>query len=496
MYAQSPVTAQPAATLNAGLVSRVKDQIKMLKDHGAKNGARRLEEVVQHFQYYTVEGAAQYIRKDEIIDELESQPHKVLSLMRAGRNVLGIGPIIITWIALFVAATSYASDLVATPGDVYQPFLLLWQEGFHGRSLPFSDAALGDFLFLFLLILLIIAVPIVEWGHLKRLHTLLEPFTEVINDLLAELGKSGADAHLADSDIAKLSTIIETSIQNTLNSLMIKYSLMAEDAREFVKSTHAKTDQLVKNFDADLAVFNVDVKLLTSDLQKVDQNIHGYGQRLQELGEANNKLVGSSQDLALNAKNLADSATLSAQASQGISDRLTDLNVAQQEIIKTQKDVVQELTTTQQLVGQTIVDSQKEVVEQLTGAADLVERSGKNTRDVANNLGQVAMNLEQLTRADFQSMTDGVKKANQDLVDEVHKTSSEVQQVVQGLSQVGAYLQQTTRALDDASQKLAATPGTAPVASRTLFGKAALSVIIGVSLAVISELGLLIVRMH
>jgi len=311
-----------------------------------------------------------------------------------------------------------------------------------------------------------------------------------------ELGKSGADAHLADSDIAKLSTIIETSIQNTLNSLMIKYSLMAEDAREFVKSTHAKTDQLVKNFDADLAVFNVDVKLLTSDLQKVDQNIHGYGQRLQELGEANNKLVGSSQDLALNAKNLADSATLSAQASQGISDRLTDLNAAQQEIIKTQKDVVQELTTTQQLVGQTIVDSQKEVVEQLTGAADLVERSGKNTRDVANNLGQVAMNLEQLTRADFQSMTDGVKKANRDLVDEVRKTSGEVQQVVQGLSQVGAYLQQTTRALDDASQKLASTSGTAPGANRAIFGKAVLPVIIVVSLAVISELGLLIVRMH
>ncbi len=499
MYAQSPAVNQPLLiTLDAQLVSRLKDHIRILRDRGAKNGARRLEEVIQHFSFYTVEGAARYICKDDIIDELESQPHRWLSTMRGVRNVLSVAPIVITWFALFGAANAYESDLATRQSDLYQPFLLLWQEGFHGKLSGFypvfSMAAFADFWLLLLLVISIILIPVFEQRHLNHLHASLADFDTAMDDLLAAIGKSGADAHLADSDVAKLSTIIEESIRNTLGNLMMKYNQVAENALKHVESANESTKLLVKNFDDNLVIFNGDVRLLTSDLQKMDQNIGGYGQRLQELGEANNKLVGSSNDLALNAKNLADSATLSAQASQGISAHLSDLNAAQQEIIRTQKDVAQEFATTQrqvvtdvtssqQSVVQKIADSQKEVVEQLTGAADQVERSGKNTRDVANNLGQVAMNLEKLTRADFQLMTD-----------EVTKTSSEVQRMVQGLSQVGAQLQQTTQALDAAAQKLNAASAqtqnpVGPFAGKLIFTSAALA-----ALAVIGELAFLVIH--
>ncbi len=154
--------------------------------------------------------------------------------------------------------------------------------------------------------------------------------------------------------------------------------------------------------------------------------------------------------------------------------------------------MVDDVVASQQTVVQRITESQKEVVTELTDAADVVERSGKNTRDAASNLERVAVGLEQLTRADFQAMTDGVKQANQDLVAEVRKTSSEFQQMIQGLAGLEAHLQQTTQALTVASQAL--VPASRPRLSRlyiALLSGAALG-----ALALIGELAVVIMRIH
>lgn len=492
MATQAPASNSPKLdAYDPQLAARVKELSEKLKQRGAKNGARRLEEVSQQFQYFTVEGASQYIRKDEILDELEEQPHKLLSTLRFFRNVLSIGPIVITWLALGLAANAYESDLRQSSNDLYQPFLRLWQEGFHGRTFPFVDAALTDFVLLTGLVLLIVFIPILERWRRNKLHADLirsDNFDLTIDELLAALGKAGADAHLADSDVQKISQAITEAISSTLNKLLMSYDRVADEARQFVESTHEKTKDLVKGFDDNLVLFNSDVRLLSSDVQKLNTDLGSYGQKLTELTDASSRLAGSSADLAVNARVMAENATLSSQASQGISSQLSALNTTQQDIIKTQTDVVQELattqqqairdlattqqqvvqevTTSQQTVVQKIADSQKEVVDQLTGAADKVERSGQNTRDAANALDRVATGLEQLTRADFQTMTDGVKQANQSLVGEVQRTASEVQQVVGGLNQVNAQLQQTTqalaatvRALDATTQTLAQVTG-------------------------------------
>jgi hypothetical protein len=154
--------------------------------------------------------------------------------------------------------------------------------------------------------------------------------------------------------------------------------------------------------------------------------------------------------------------------------------------------VVQDVTTSQQTVVQKIADSQKEVVNQLTGAADVVATSGQNTRDAAKELDRVASGLEQLTRADFQAMTDGVKQANQDLVNEVRKTAGGVQQVFGGLSQVDAQLQLTTKALATTAQSLGSTTGTAkPFAGKVVYSAAFIA-----AAAVIGELVVLIMHSH
>lgn len=481
MAVSSPV----APTIDTSKVKKqVEDLAQKLQERGAKDGARRLKVVAKHIQYLTIEGAFQYLRRDEIVEELENQPHELLSFLRFWRNVLSIAPIVLTWLALGLAAIAYQSDLADTrhyPDDLFQPFLQLWQEGFHGNHgfvITFSSAAFSDFGLLTLLVTLIVFIPIFEWLHRKELYIFLENCDAVIDDLLAAIAQDGANAHLADSDIQKISKAIE----QTLQKVLLNYDRVAGEAREFVKNTNQSTQSLVKNFEDNLIVFNSDVKLLTNDLQKLDNNLDSYGQKLTELTDASSKLVGSSNDLARNAKSMADSANQSSQASQGISSQLSALNIAQQEIVKTQQqvtntiaqtqqqvastitqsqqqmantiaqtqgDVVKQFAATQQNVVQEIESAQKNVVKEITSVADHMEDSTKNTRDVAKELENVVQGLKNMTQADFQSMTNQVGNA-----------ATQVDRVAASLSQVDQQMLATTKALSDVatSFKQATTP--------------------------------------
>ena len=509
MAAQAPAgNPSSLATHDSQLALKVKQLSQMLSARGAKNGARRLEEVSQQFQHFTVEGASHYIRKDEIIDELEDRGRWWLSGLLGLRNLLSIAPIAFTWWALHLAADAYDHDLQDShyAGDLYQPFLRLWQDGFHGNHgfvIPFSTAALLDAVLLVALIILaVVVIPSVQRLYRERIHDSLEDFDATIDELLAAIGQAGASAHLADSDIDKISR----AIQGTLQKVLLNYDRVAGEARKFIEDTHQSTQTLVKNFDDNLAVFNGDVRLLTNDLQRMNTDLTSYGQKLAELTDASNKLAVSSTDLALNAKNMADSAQLSAQASQGISSQLGDLNVAQKEIVKTQQDVastisqtqgdvVKQFATTQQNVVQEIERAQKEVVKEISSVADDMNESTKNTRDVARELENVAQGLKQMTQADFQAMTDGIKKANQDLFREVQKVAQEFQQVAGNLNQVGTQLQSTTKALAGAAQTFGSATGKPrPLARRVAYSSAAVAAV--AALAVIGELAVLIMRIH
>lgn len=514
MAITSPVGNQ--TTPVSPVTSEVKILAKQLRERGAQYGARRLEILSNQYQHFTVDSASDYIRKDEIIDELENQPHKLLSVLRFFRNVFSIAPIVITWLALGLAANAYQSDLSDArykAKDTYQSFLYLWQGSFHGNHgavISFSDAAYSDFTVLAILVILIIIIPLLEHWRRDKLHASLGNFDPTIDDFLALVAQDGANSHLAQSDVNKISE----AIKEQLKSVLLNYDRVAIETRDMVRDTHDKTSNLLKDthektnevildFKKDLALYNDDVRLLTVGLQKMDTNLDNYGQKLNELTDASNKLAGSSNDLALNAKSMAESATLSSQASQGISTQLGALNLTQQEIVQTQKGVVQEfaeaqkqvvqdVTTSQQSVVQQIETSQKEVVKQLTDASDRVADSGKFLRDATNGLDHVASNLEQLTRADFQKMTDGVTQSNQALISEVQRTASEIQRVAGGLSQVDAQLQHTTTALANAAQNLGSTTTkNAPFMGKVVYSSAAVAAI-----AVIGELVVLILHSH
>lgn len=522
MSVSNATIADPLGKLKAkdpDLTKRVELLIKELEKQGARDGAKRLAVVAQQFQDFTVEGAYQYIRWDEIFLELEEKSVWWLGILNLIRDFLSIAPIAFTWLALHLAADAYQKDL-SDPGvsakDLYQPFLLLWQEGFHGNHgivIPFSIAAAIDAALLaFLILMFVFIIPSAKRYHRANINKSLSNFHGVIDDLLALIGREGANALLSDRDLAKIGGTIQRAMndflvgfQSALTDVLRNYDRVAVQSGDLVKKTTEQAEKVLTEFQKDLGLFNQDVQLLTTNLDKMQVDLKGHDQRVQALTDASNRLADSSNDLATNAKELGSSAGLSAKASQSIGDRLKDLNTTQQEIVRTQqqvadtiqqtqtgvaqtlaanqqnvyqeivraqKDVVQEITSAQQQVVQEVTSAQqnvvqkiestqKDVVKELTGAADVVERSGRDTRDASLNLERVASNLEQLTRADFQAMTDSVKQSNQDLVREVQKTISEItkaadeaKRVATNLSQFDAYLSVPTRKLTDAANQL------------------------------------------
>jgi hypothetical protein len=451
-----------------------------LQNLGAKDGARRIEIVAQQLQYFTIEGASQYIRKEEIIDEIEEQGDWKLRALHGARNFLSVAPIAFTWAALHWAADAYAQDLGHNAGDLYQPFLLLWQQGFHGTSgfvIPFSLTALIDALVLTSMVLLVLYIPKYERNRRKDIRASLGNFDAVIDGLLLTIRTNGANAHLADSDIQKISKAIEATLQKVL----LNYDRVAGEAREFVKNTNQSTQSLVKNFEDNLVVFNSDVKLLTHNLQKMDNNLDSNGQKLTELTNASSKLVGSSNDLALNAKSMANSANQSSQASQGISMQLGALNTTQQDIIKAQQQVAnvilqsqkqatdtivksqQQVTNTiaqsQQQVTATITQTQGEMAKQFTATQQNVVQEIKSTQNnivqgitgVANTITQ---SQQQVTATIAQTQGEMVKQfatTQQNVVQEIKSTQNNV---VQGITSVADHMEDSTKNTRDVAKDL------------------------------------------
>jgi hypothetical protein len=86
----------------------------------------------------------------------------IWAILEVARNVLVFAPIAVTWAGLSTATSAYAALLAERPELSDRPFLLLWEQGFHGvgNSIIFSTLATIDAVLIGLLIVLSLAIHI------------------------------------------------------------------------------------------------------------------------------------------------------------------------------------------------------------------------------------------------------------------------------------------------------------------------------------------------
>ena len=95
-------------------------------------------------------------------DAVVARRSPIWNYVEVARNVLVLTPIAVTWYGLSTASAAYAKLLGARPELSDQPFLLLWEQGFHGMgsSIIFSTLAAIDAALIGLLILLSLAIHV------------------------------------------------------------------------------------------------------------------------------------------------------------------------------------------------------------------------------------------------------------------------------------------------------------------------------------------------
>jgi uncharacterized protein YukE len=148
------------------------------------------------------------------------------------RNVLVLLPIALTWFALYEATRAYRDYIDAHPDEISQPFLLLWQRGFGGRSgmltATFSTLAIIDALIIGIIIILTF------YSHGRREHReesidrTAQKFQADVDNILAEAtvalapDRAGRPAMLARS-VERLAERFEHNSQELIGRLRAEH---------------------------------------------------------------------------------------------------------------------------------------------------------------------------------------------------------------------------------------------------------------------------------
>jgi methyl-accepting chemotaxis protein len=434
------------------LAKNLDDAYKEARRLGAVEGARRIELAGNQFANLSFEQAYNIINPPTTLREAEEAQTKLVRIFYVIRNALALVPLILTWFALWQAASDYQSDLALHPDDVYQPFLKLWQENFHGIGhLVFSTAALIDVIVLTVYGLGLLGLPLWEWYIRQKMATFSTNLQNVTRDLMVTVAQVGSASLLSDDDITRLSDAIRRAVELA----MLSGKQMAEDAKTFIRSTQQQVQTIIDNFHRDLATFNANTLEFSQDLKTLETNLQSYDQKLLDLTDASKQLAGSSSVLATNAQTMADSATKSAQASQdamkvsqNIGTQLGALNTTQQnmvgEIASKQQEVVDKVEAAQQQMLKDLASTQQQIAGNFDNAADKMEEVAKDTKQVAKDLGQV-------TQADIKRITNEIMQLSYNTQTNIQKITSRVDQLTTRLETVDRQLQGTTDALRKAA---------------------------------------------
>jgi hypothetical protein len=177
--------------------------LRTLEAHGAKAAATRLRRLNDYAEVLPPESLPDLLDTDATLDELEEAftnaprihwfPWLQHSRLTLARNILALLPLFITWLSLFLATNAYQTETHLHPNLVYQPFLILWQNGFEqGWWLTFSFVAGVDAVLFVLIIGATIGIHDLERRAREEARRVVTQMDGALMQLVAVLGRSRA----------------------------------------------------------------------------------------------------------------------------------------------------------------------------------------------------------------------------------------------------------------------------------------------------------------
>lgn len=164
-----------------------------LEVYGASAAAARLRQLDDYATTLPPESLPGLIDSTATLDELDAaaaDKYKYPWLV-AARNVLALFPLLFTWWSLSRATNAYQAEVHAHPNLVYQPFLILWENGFGQQLWPsFSFVAGADaLLFIFIIIITAGIHGLERWAQ-KNAQQIVARMDQSVTQLVAVLSLS------------------------------------------------------------------------------------------------------------------------------------------------------------------------------------------------------------------------------------------------------------------------------------------------------------------
>ncbi len=217
--------------------------LSQLEAHGAHATATRLRRLDDYAEVLPPESLPDLLDSDAALDELEEALTKTARYRRylwlshfwltLVRNVLALIPLFITWISLYVATTAYQTEVRLHPNLVYQPFLILWENGFgQGTWLTFSLVAFVDALLFVLIIGATYGIHDLERRAQKEARSIVTQMDRAMMQLVAVLGRSRAAFSGNPRDWA-------AAVEQVIRKAMTETDKLAKAGQEVTKSAAA-----------------------------------------------------------------------------------------------------------------------------------------------------------------------------------------------------------------------------------------------------------------
>lgn len=426
------------ANVNGGLAKRMELLANQAKTLGSRDGFERLALVGKNFKHLSIAEAYSLIDPGTIQSEVEDVQARKYGIghLHIIRNCLALCPLILTWAALYFASSSYQLDLQKYPNDLYEPFLKLWQFGFHNTTwFTFSVAALLDVGILLLYLFSFFLIVVLESKARRVTQSFaigLHGVTEELIDAIAKAGTTSTSdvdrivktiERVADEGFKNLTNTVKSLSEADVDRIALALKVVIQEALEVSKDIADQAKQTLADVSTDLQdltnQLHSDLGTLGGNLNTLSTDLLGYDQQLQQLTNASTDLAKASGSLAKNADDLTKGTQDYANIGKDISTQIGSLNGSQQGIITTFEDI------------------KRDAVTQISSFANNLDSAAKATEQVAKDLGQI-------TVTDVNQMSKSVTSA----ADHVSGAADALKQLQQALAKSDQHLQWSLSQVD------------------------------------------------
>lgn len=456
-------------------LEKLADQARIL---GAGDGYQRLVLTGKHFKQLSIAEAYRLIEPAKLQGEVEdAQAQKYwVNRLHIIRNCLALAPLILTWIALYFASNEYQQDLRKYPNDLYEPFLKLWQFGFHNTTgFTFSVAAFIDVVLLITYLLSIIAVALFETRAQKVTQDFAITLHTVTDLLVTTIAKTGAAStsdvdrivrtieHVADQGFKALTQTVKSLADADAERIAQALRVVIQDTLKLSEEIADQAKQTLTDVNADLKdltrQLRLDLGTLGADLNTLSSGLTGYDQQLQQLTDASTELANASISLATNTDSLTQSTQTYTDIGKDIGVQIRSLNGSQQQIITTFEDIKRDavaqigsfaakLETTAQAADRATQNLLQITAKDVVTMSTHVTSAAAQVADTAKALKQLQLALEKSDK----HLQWTLSQTDQHLQQSLSRTDQHLQRSVQ---QMEAQLQTTNAALLKVVQGLA-----------------------------------------